>query len=526
MTKTAVEAEEREKPKLSSIFINSPISMAKLGSRVKKSNTGGSLVEAKANHGANRAQANADDVASRAHRTEMDHHPAPPLFIRPARTSFSLPGAFSVPGIGGASSRELTRSPQPDPALPNNQNNFTSPLDATLVDQEAQHQETGQVQVQLPEALNVMPMRSKEKESSSSCSSTLVNGCFFVIIAVIVGLVLWLAISQLSNQDLGSSDQVVAIGTFSELAETNRSHQYPPFDSTLHQNTRKAILDDPTGPQASANNWMWEDPYLDSYPRWQKIQRFSLAVVYHAMEGDNWFRNDNWLSYEVPECEWFSQSPTPCDQDGHLVMQDLQSNNLVGTLPMESQLPESMKVLDCSNNHISGGVPFVPSTNKMEAVLLSNNSFDFAMYFVDADLDTSFLRFLKVDSNQLKSNNLRFIGEFRSVEQLNITGNQFGGTIPLWEASRAANLNYLGLGDNLFEGTIPSELGLMTQLTELNLSGNSAVSGTLPSELLLLTSLMYLGISRTSITGSIPIELCSGSLNISITANCSQIQCC
>ncbi|CAB9522456.1 Leucine Rich Repeat [Seminavis robusta] len=498
----------------------------KAGSRVKKSNTGGPL-DAKANDVANMAQANDDDAVSRAHRTETDNLPVPPLFIHSARTTFSHPGAFSIPGIGGASSRELTRSPHPDPTLPNNQNNISSPLDATLVDQEAQQQETGQVRVQLPEALNVMPMRSKENESpSSSFSSTLINLCFFVIIAVIVGLVLWLAISQLSNQDFGSSDPSVAIGTFAEPALTNRSHWYPPFDSALHQNTRKAILDDPTGPQARANNWMWEDPYLDSHPKWQKIQRFALAVVYHAMEGDNWFRNDNWLSYEVPECEWFSQSPTPCDQDGRLVTTDLQSNNLGGTLPMESQLTESMKVIDCSNNHISGGLPFAPSSNKLEAIILSNNSIEIATYFTDADLDPSFLRTLRLDSNQLKTDNVHFLGALRNLELLNMTENRYGGTIPMWEASRATNLRYLGLGNNFFEGTIPSELGLMAQLTELNLSGNSAVSGTLPSELLLLTSLLYLDISGTSITGSIPVELCSRSLNLSITANCSQIQCC
>ncbi|CAB9522455.1 expressed unknown protein [Seminavis robusta] len=252
-----------------------------------QSKTGGSL-EANAEDVANMAQANDDDAVSRADRTETDNLPVPPLFIHSARTTFSHPGAFSVPGIGGASSRELTRSSQSDPSLPNNQNDFGSPLDATLVDQEAQQQETGQVRVQLPEASNVMSIRSKGNESTTS-SSSLINLCFFLIIAVIVGLVLWLVISQLSNQGSGSSDPIVAIGTFSEAAETNRSHQYPPFDNTLHRNTRKAILDDPTSPQARANNWMWEDPYFDTYPKWQKIQRFALAVIYHAMEGDNWF---------------------------------------------------------------------------------------------------------------------------------------------------------------------------------------------------------------------------------------------
>ncbi|CAB9517093.1 Leucine Rich Repeat [Seminavis robusta] len=511
----------------------------KLGSIATKSKTGGSL-EANACTTERSPGANANHVASAAERTsnrvhtihtiEFDFLPAPLPIDRTAAATISPPGAFPVSGTGGASNCGPTRSHLSDPTLPPNQNDFASPLDATLVEQEPQQQETEQVQVQLPEALNVMPMSSEANESSlssSPSSSTFINTCFFVIVALIVGLVLWLLISELSSQDSTSSDPIVAIGTFSEPVETNRSHHYLPFDSSLHPKTRKAILDDPTGPQARANNWMWEDPYLDTYPKWQKIQRFALAVAYHAMEGDNWFRNDHWLSYEVPECEWFSQSPTPCGQDGHLVLQDLQSNNLGGTLPMEILLPETIKVMDYSNNHISGWMPFTPSTNKMEAIILSNNSFEFALYFADADFDPSFLRIFRLDSNQMESNNLQVIGVRHNLETLNLTRNRYGGTIPLREASRsAAKLSYLGLGDNLFEGTIPSELGLMTQLTELNLSGNSAVSGTLPSELLLLTSLLYLDISGTTITGSIPIDLCTGSLNLSIIANCSQIQCC
>ena len=56
------------------------------------------------------------------------------------------------------------------------------------------------------------------------------------------------------------------------------------------------------------------------------------------------------------------------------------------------------------------------------------------------------------------------------------------------------------------EGTIPSELGSLTNLQELSLNNNS-LSGSIPSELGALTYLQHLSLNNNALSGSIPSEL-------------------
>jgi hypothetical protein len=85
--------------------------------------------------------------------------------------------------------------------------------------------------------------------------------------------------------------------------------------------------------------------------------------------------------------------------------------------------------------------------------------------------------------------------------------NQCTGTIPaglieVW----APNMNFLHLDNNNLNGTLPTELGLMTRATELLLDGN-LFDGTIPTELGLLELLRTLRLNGNRLTGSIPSEL-------------------
>ena len=66
-------------------------------------------------------------------------------------------------------------------------------------------------------------------------------------------------------------------------------------------------------------------------------------------------------------------------------------------------------------------------------------------------------------------------------------------------------------GKLLFEflplGTIPSELGLLQNITQILLHDNY-LTGTVPSEFGLMRELSALSLSNNSITGSIPVGLC------------------
>lgn len=70
----------------------------------------------------------------------------------------------------------------------------------------------------------------------------------------------------------------------------------------------------------------------------------------------------------------------------------------------------------------------------------------------------------------------------------------------------SGSVSRIGLYRNSLSGSIPAELGNLTNLTTLYLYDNS-LSGSIPAELGNLTSLIRLDLYNNSLSGSIPAEL-------------------
>ena len=103
---------------------------------------------------------------------------------------------------------------------------------------------------------------------------------------------------------------------------------------------------------------------------------------------------------------------------------------------------------------------------------------------------------LFVSIARLSANTFHLVGDDRT---------KLYGTLPT-ELGTLTQLNYLDLRNNTISGSIPSEIGLLTQLTYLELSGN-ILSGTIPSEIGLLTQLTYMNVKDNGLDGTIPSEI-------------------
>ncbi|CAB9504378.1 Leucine Rich Repeat [Seminavis robusta] len=525
-----------------------------------------------------KAADNIDGSASSRHGSLSSQHqdpiPGPPEFRSAARIAVeSRPGAFPVAGISATSDDLLSggeengsdqniheRTEAQEWLEFNTANDFYNdeypteyPIEASVVDENDYEDASVHRPQVLEEATNVKPLpptRPKKERSSKV-------GVFVIFLLLFVGiLVAIVLISTLSQDHDKASDEIPSQeGQPAEIPmEEEITATYPPFDNgTLPLSTQTDILDNPGSPRYKANTWMWEDPLFESYLSWRQHQRFAMAVIYFSTEGDNWLRKDDWLSYEVPECQWFSQSdsPTVCDEDGRLVIQDYKYNNLGGTLPFEFQLA-STKIADYSNNNISGYLPQLTDTNRLEEFIVSNNRIRPYAVVADSGLIGEYRKVIKIDSNNIEFKNMGLLSVFPSLEVLNMTKNVIASTLPM-EVQLTPNLTYLGIGDNLCVGTVPTELGLLPALTgldisdnldlqgtlptelgllyslvDLDVSNNEALNGTLPEELSALENLVHLDISGTSITGMVPMELCSRNNSgvLSLIANCSQLECC
>jgi hypothetical protein len=84
-------------------------------------------------------------------------------------------------------------------------------------------------------------------------------------------------------------------------------------------------------------------------------------------------------------------------------------------------------------------------------------------------------------------------------------GATTGSTIPS-EIGLLTQLTSLSFSSNSLTSTIPSEVGLLTQLTHLSFFNNS-LSSTIPSEIGLMTQLTELSFNYNSLTSTIPIEI-------------------
>ncbi|MEN8217501.1 MAG: S8 family serine peptidase, partial [Pseudomonadota bacterium] len=97
------------------------------------------------------------------------------------------------------------------------------------------------------------------------------------------------------------------------------------------------------------------------------------------------------------------------------------------------------------------------------------------------------------------------LGNLTNLETLELSDNQLTGSIPT-ELGNLTNLETLDLDFNQLTGSIPTELGNLTNLWELRLSGNQ-LTGTIPTELGNLTYLWEFYLYDNRLTGTIPTEL-------------------
>ncbi|CAM9385523.1 unnamed protein product [Ectocarpus fasciculatus] len=97
------------------------------------------------------------------------------------------------------------------------------------------------------------------------------------------------------------------------------------------------------------------------------------------------------------------------------------------------------------------------------------------------------------------------LGALTNLKSLKLGGNRLTGSIPK-ELGALTRLENLNLGGNQLTGAIPMELGALTKISNLYLTRNN-LTGSIPKELGALTNLMWLYLGNNQLTGSIPKEL-------------------
>ncbi len=202
----------------------------------------------------------------------------------------------------------------------------------------------------------------------------------------------------------------------------------------------------------------------------------TLVALYHATDGPNWIRKDNWLT-DAPVEEWYGVTT---DDNGRVSELRLFANQLSGEIPAELGKLINLTLLSLAKNHLTGEIPH-------ELARLTE------------------LTGLGLYSNQLRGEIPRWLGRLVNLTGLGLGDNQLTGEIPR-ELSSVTSLTELDLGNNQLSGEIPQEMGRLVNLTGLKLAGNQ-LTGEIPQELGHLADLMVLNLAFNQLTGKIPGEL-------------------
>lgn len=206
-----------------------------------------------------------------------------------------------------------------------------------------------------------------------------------------------------------------------------------------------------------------------------------LVYLYAQTAGPGWLAADHWLEPGVSFCTWHGITCT----DGSLIEVSLGANNLVGQLPVDQMntnaqeggsLDVYLEKFDVSRNSISGSI------------------FD-----------------LQVD----RMKNLQFLDISHNLLSGQLPPSLASGTFSTGNEEAIVNLVVLNVSSNFFDDTVPT-LALFSNIEYANMSNNKLSGGiqVLGSSVLDLRLLKELDISHNEITGTLPLDGFSGTLEL------------
>lgn len=473
------------------------------------------------------------------------------------------PGARRINGSNAFSDREVLHDVEDPPAL--NNTNGEHLIEAELVINEEKNVD---LEAKLQERMNEKEEEIKQQifseaaeaqvvdvdDSSSSRKTRLIYlglAALAMIIVVVVVVVVVTGDDEDSSPGTESPTAAPRPPTYEEHLLSLLEPLYPPED-WMDMNITQ--LDGGT-PQNLAYRWMIQSDSLynqsiDVAPQ-LLIDRFSMAVLYYATNGPEWFDQLKFLTPNTSVCEWHndfvpegslvgdqdtdsvawsgvSECGDDTETEGRITRLSFVDNSLNGILPLELSFVTSLRHLDFARNDLMGTISAEIGTKLKELEFLQLN-----YNYLTGTIPESFSGLLqlrhvgmiynllsgtvpaglpmldRLESIYLTSNTLEgTIPEFQKrsgIEEIVLSGNLFTGTIPesIFENER---MIYLALNENDLAGSISTKIGLLRRLEDIWLNNNK-LTGSIPSQIGESQKLLDVRFSHNRLTGSLPTQL-------------------
>ncbi|CAB9503965.1 Leucine Rich Repeat [Seminavis robusta] len=357
------------------------------------------------------------------------------------------------------------------------------------------------------------PMEEEREQIRDQKRIYYIGSIFCLVLAqvLIVPILWWSGVFDPAIRDT----IVVSAETPSNAPSGSPTLAPTPFFLPLPEYTVDILQNGPlASPQERAYRWIQDDPNFEEYSDAQKQQRFALATFYHATNGDlgSWTQQDDWMSYDVHECEWFSKwislgpdFPNICDEEGNYQSLILTKNGLSGSLPLELALLTNLEVFDVATNEIRGTIPSqIGLMTSLRELILDVNQLSGQVPSEIGQL--THLEYFFVHTNPVTGTIMTEVGLLTNMIDFEWADTFSQGTIPT-QLGLMTGATALVLWQNLLDGPIPTEVGLMTTLSEVFGVYGQNLAGTIPTEIGRLTGLDQLYLDVNSLTGTIPSEI-------------------
>ncbi|XP_073119789.1 receptor-like protein EIX1 [Henckelia pumila] len=192
----------------------------------------------------------------------------------------------------------------------------------------------------------------------------------------------------------------------------------------------------------------------------------------------HWIQNlSNLVHLDLSDCGLYDQLPTGLQNISTLMYLNLSSNHFNSSLPDWFSRLSRLEVLDVSDNLMQGEIP-------------------------DNIGNLTSLMILDLSGNELEGKLPKSLTNICKLREISLSRNRFSGDLNNLLGCSSKVLQYLYLATNNISGSLPYNLGELSELRELDLADNK-LTGTLPISIGELKNLEFLVLSLNFLEGCV-----------------------